>query len=153
MSEPLLRPYTTRDRAACLAIFDGNAPRFFAPEERADFVAFLEALPRADWPYLVLERDGAVTGCGGLILDAQARRAGLSWGMVAQGLHGAGLGRRLTVARLALARDMPGIEAVTMETSQHTQGFYARLGFGVRKVTPDGFGPGLDRWDMVLPLR
>lgn len=152
MSEPVLRPYAPRDRAACLAIFDGNMPRFFAPEERADFVAFLEALPRADWPYLVLERDGAVIGCGGLILDAPARRAGLSWGMVDVRLHGTGLGRRLTEARLALVRGMPGIAAVTMETSQHTQGFYARLGFAVQAVTPDGFGPGLDRWDMVLRL-
>lgn len=152
MTDIVLRPYAPRDLGACLALFDGNTPRYFAPGERADFLRFLEALPRADWPYLVLERDGVVIGCGGLILGAQARRAGLSWGMVARGLHGTGLGRRLTEARLALARGLPGIDAVTMETSQHTQGFYARLGFAVQAVTPDGFGPGLDRWDMVLTL-
>jgi predicted GNAT family N-acyltransferase len=153
MSEPVLRPYSLRDLAACLAIFDGNAPRFFAPGERADFAGFLEALPHADQPYLVLERDGQVIGCGGLSIEPEKRQASLSWGMVARPHHGTGLGARLTAGRLALARATPGIDAVVIETSQHTQGFYARLGFAVRQVTPDGFGPGLDRWDMLLPLR
>ncbi len=152
MIDTVLRPFAPEDAAACLALFDGNTPRYFAPGERAEFAAFLQALPRADWPYWVMWRGGVAVACGGLILDAPARRAGLSWGMVDVRLHGTGLGRRLTEARLAQARRRPGLAAVTMETSQHTQGFYARLGFAVQAVTPDGFGPGLDRWDMVLRL-
>ena len=32
-----LRPYEPRDRVACLTLFEGNAPPFFAPTERADY--------------------------------------------------------------------------------------------------------------------
>lgn len=152
MTDAVLRPYVPEDCAACLALFDGNAPPFFDPGERAEFCAFLQALPHPDRPYLVLVRDGQVVACGGLVFDAAGRHASLSWGMAARGLQGAGLGRRLTEARLALARATAGIDAVILETSQHTQGFYARLGFEVCGVTQDGFGPGLDRWDMVLRL-
>ena len=34
----------------------------------------------------------------------------------------------------------------------NTPRFYARFGFEPVKVTPDGFGPGIDQWDMVLQL-
>jgi hypothetical protein len=47
-----VRDYSIADRGACLAVFDGNVPEFFIPPERADFAAFLDALPG---PYLVVE--------------------------------------------------------------------------------------------------
>lgn len=145
-----VRAYAAADLPACLALFDGNTPRFFAPEERAGFQADLEAATPASCPYLVLVREGHVLACGGLAIDAEAGRAVLCWGMVDARLHGQGLGRQLTEARLALARSIPGLRAVTLATSQHTQGFYAGFGFAMTQVTPDGFGPGLDRWDMAL---
>ncbi len=40
--QPTFRPYQTADREACLGLFDANCPEFFAPNERADYVAFLE---------------------------------------------------------------------------------------------------------------
>lgn len=45
-----------------------------------------------------------------------------------------------------------GVGRVKLNTSQHTQGFYARFGFETEAVTPDGYAPGIDRWDMVLTL-
>ena len=131
-----VRPYAASDRDACLALFDGNTPRFFDPSERAGFVAWLE---ESTQPYLVIERDGNIV-------------ASLCWGMVAQDVHGQGLGRALTQARLDAIRTMPQVARVTMNTSQHTQQFYARFGFEPVKVTPDGFGPGIDQWDMMLRL-
>jgi len=58
----------------------------------------------------------------------------------------------LTEARIAAARGTPGVARGILNTSQHTQGFYARFGFEAEKVTPDGYAPGIDRWDMVLKL-
>jgi len=144
-----VRPYQADDREACLALFDGNTPRFFDPSERAGFAAWLEASMH---PYLVIERDGDIVACGGHALDAGGAVASLCWGMVAQDVHGQGLGRALTQARLDAIRAAPGVASVSMNTSQHTQGFYARFGFEAVKVTPDGFGPGIDQWDMVLQL-
>ena len=38
-------PYADGDREACLALFDANCPTFFAPNERADYAAFLDQCP------------------------------------------------------------------------------------------------------------
>ena len=127
-------------------------PQFFVPQERAEFTEFLEnALSSCDL-YLVLTQAGRVLACGGLFSDPVTGSAGLAWGMVDRSQHGQGLGTRLTVARLDAARAMPGIQRVTLATSQHTVGFYRGFGFTLQATIPDGFGPGLDRCDMVLDL-
>lgn len=153
MDDIVSRPFVADDFPACLAIFDSNVPTFFAPEERADFCQFLESLNTEDRPYLVLTRYGSVIACGGLAVDSEKQRASLAWGMVDRAFHGQGLGSSLTQARLTLARAIPGIAELSLDTSQHTHGFYEKFGFTVSKVTPDGFAPGLDRWDMTLRLR
>lgn len=152
MSEVLCRPYRPDDLAACLAIFDSNTPRFFAPHERAEFEEHLAATHPQIQPYLVLTLRDKVIACGGLSVDLAKAQASLDWGMVDRTRQGMRLGTRLTEARLAQARDLPGVARVTLATSQHTQGFYAGFGFQVTGITPDGFGPGLDRWDMALTL-
>jgi ribosomal protein S18 acetylase RimI-like enzyme len=143
------RPYVAADRAACLALFDSNAPRFFDPSERAGFEQFLDEMR---WPYQVIEREGRVVACGGHAVEPDGRTVSLCWGMVEQGLHGQGLGRRLTEARLAAARAEPGVTAVRLDTGQHTTGFYERFGFVIERVVSDGYAPGSDRFDMRLDL-
>ena len=152
MTDTVTRAYEAPDMDACLAIFDSNTPAFFAPEERDDFARFLTQGSDRDRPYLVLERTGTVIACAGLIVEAAARQAIFAWGMVDRRLHREGLGTRLVQARLALARDNPIVEEVLLDTSQHTHGFYETFGFEVTKVTPDGYAPRLDRWDMRLRI-
>lgn len=145
------RPYAPSDGEACLALLDGNTPEYFARSERAEFHDFPRRLPEPANPFFVLARGGAVIGCGGLGLEDGGQSAWLTWGMVERSRHGQGLGTQLVAARLAQARAL-GLAAVRSATSQHTQDFYARFGLVVMQVTPAGFGPGLDRWDMVLTL-
>ncbi|RWR09175.1 GNAT family N-acetyltransferase [Sinirhodobacter populi] len=152
MSKIISRPYTALDLAACLAIFEGNVPTFFAPDERADFQKHLKNIDVATAPYIVLERGGTVVACGGLTIDKTRKKASLSWGMVDRSLHGQRLGTKLTQARLTLARSVPGLEEIELSTSQHTHGFYEAFGFAVSGIVPCGFGPELDRWDMSLRL-
>ncbi|VXC67683.1 GNAT family N-acetyltransferase [Sphingomonas sp. 8AM] len=149
MTETCVRAYDVAGRTACLALFDGNTPRFFAAGERPDFAAFLDAHP-ASWAFQVVERGGAIGACGGHRVAADGETAGFCWGMVDHRQHRTGLGNILTQARLDAARAAPGVRQVRLDTSQHTQGFYARLGFGVERVVPDGYAPGLDRVDMLL---
>lgn len=145
-----LRDYRPVDRAACLALFEGNVPEYFAPSERADFEAFLDAI---DFPYLVIEEQGGVLACGGW-----ARRrfdpgiVDLCWGMVRRDLHKTGLGRRLLEARLAQVRAAADIRAVMLQTTQHTEGFFARYGFVTRQVVSDGFAAGFHLHEMRLDL-
>lgn len=74
------------------------------------------------------------------------------WGMVERELHGFRLGSILTQARLTLASSIPDITKIELSTSQYTNGFYERFGFVLSKITPNGFGPGLDRLDMALEI-
>ena len=143
------RGFEVSDLAACLAIFDSNVPDFFHEAEREEFVAFLEALPG---PYLVLTDGEQVVACGGHAVGEQGT-ADLCWGMVRRDLHGQGYGQRLTQLRIGLALEQPAIEAVRLSTSQHTRGFYERLGFRLVAFQPEGFGPGLDRCDLRLEAR
>lgn len=87
----------------------------------------------------MIERDGAVVAFGGVALGADGRTPGLCWDMVARDRYRAGLGRALTEARLAAAL-APGTMQARLDTSQHSQGFYVRLGFVVERVTADGYG-------------
>jgi GNAT superfamily N-acetyltransferase len=146
-----VREYTAADRDACLAVFDTNVPAYFITEEREAFAAFLDDLPG---PYLVIEDEsGTIVGCGGYAIVPETRTADMCWGMVAHDRHGTGLGRLLLDARLDAVRADPRAEAVALNTSQHTRGFYERRGFVTERVTPDGFAPGLDRCDMRLTFR
>ena len=51
-------------------------------------------------------------------------------------------------------RPRPAIGAteIGISTSQKTAPFFARFGAVIGKVTEDGWGPGLDRVEMTLPI-
>lgn len=147
----IARPYAASDRTACLALFDGNVPRFFAVEERAAFADFLDRRA-ADWSYQLLVIDGNVVACGGHALVDDDTTALLCWGIVDAARQGTGLGTRLTTTRIDTARACPTVRRVRLDTSQHTAGFYRRFGFVAEAITANGYGPGLDRCDMTLPF-
>lgn len=145
-----LRPYRCSDISACLSIFDSNVPTYFASQERGDFERFLHehAVQRA---FQVIEVEGQVVACGGLWHCGDGNTS-FCWGMVERGRHRQGLGRALAVARLHQADTDPSIRRITLSTSQHTQGFYAGLGFQVVRVVADGHGAGIDAVEMERVL-
>ncbi len=145
----IYRPYAKTDRDSCLRLFDSNTPAFFSTAERPDFTRFLDGGPS---DYGVIVSLGEVVACGGYVVESDGLTASLCWGMVDRERHKAGLGRQLTAARLQAIRATSGVRFVRLDTSQHTQGFYARFGFEAEAVARDGYGPGLDRVDMVLRL-
>jgi len=151
-SDPVaVRPYRCEDRAACLAIFDGNTPEYFAPDERSEFAAFLDA---GSVDYLVLETTaGDVIGCGGYYVKSPGGVAGLAWGMVDRAWHKRGIGRQLLDARLTLLRRSSHALVVRVNTSQNSRGFFEHCGFRAVRVVPNGFAPGIDRVESELALR
>ncbi|MFA4228566.1 GNAT family N-acetyltransferase [Xanthomonas perforans] len=147
-----IRTYRPEDFGGCLGLFDGNLPAFFSAEERPDFVRFLTHHAAA-WHYRAIERAGEVIACAGYSISTDGTTASLCWGMVHSQLHRQGLGTMLLLARLEDLRLRPDIEQVVLNTSQHTQSFYARFGFVVKQVVPDGYDAGLDRRDMAIDLK
>jgi RimJ/RimL family protein N-acetyltransferase len=146
----IFRPYTPADRDACLAIFDINCPTFVAPSERTQFEGYLAA-PRGRYGVL-LDDDGEVLGCGGIVLERGGRDAHLVWGLIRADRHHTGLGRTMTLERLRWIAETPGVERALMDTSQKSTGFYEKLGFRVIRVVKDGYAEGLDRCELELPV-
>lgn len=144
----MIRPYLPDDFNACMVIFDSNCPPYFNPKEREPYIDWLQH--RAlDGRYFVLEQEGQILACGGWYWEADADRLGLSWGMVHQDHHKKGLGTQLTSYRVAAGLAAYPNAAFHLCTSQYTEAFYQRMGFVTETVTPDGFAPGLDRYDMI----
>ncbi len=144
-----VEPYTRDDQAACLRILKSNTPRFFAPDERADFRTFLAALPG---PFWVMRRwpDGSIVGCGGVSVTDGGRSAWLRWGMVAAEHHGQGIGWRLLEARLRWIAAQPAVETIRVATSSEVSGFFERMGFDLIRITTDFYGPERARHDLEL---
>lgn len=141
----ILRAYCPADRSACLKLFDSNIPEFFRPHERAEFENWLNA----PGEYLVIENAGEMVACGGVWQEGN--RAGLAWGIVARHQHRQGFGTVLLLARLKRLREL-GARQVDLNTMPHTAPFFERYGFQVTRNTPDGYGLGQDRVDMVCDL-
>jgi len=142
-----VRGYAAGDTAACLALFDRNCPTYFAPNERADFAAYLAA-----WApdYRVCERGGAVVAAFGVAIGS-AGRARLNWIMVDPAAHGGGIGAAiLAEARQAARR--AGAEVIDIAASHLSAPFFARFEAQEAGRVEDGWGPGMHRVDMVLEL-
>ncbi|MGH8082342.1 MAG: GNAT family N-acetyltransferase [Lysobacter sp.] len=146
MNAPRLRDCAASDRAACVALFESNVPEYFAAHELADFLDTL------DWieDYYVIELDGeGVVACGGYAgAKADPSVAVLCWGMVRRDLHRGGLGERLLSERLRRIDADPAFASVKIETTPFSRDFFARYGFVVTRVQPDGFAPGYDLVEM-----
>lgn len=145
---PLIRKYQMKDKAACLAIFDGNVPDFFDASERDMFAGFLDA-PQGD--YFVIEQDARICGCGGIVREDRGQ-ARFTWGMVDNSQHGAGLGRLLAEYRLQVIDEAGDYSEAELFTTHRVAPFFAKFGFEIRGVEKDGFAPGMDKVQMIRPV-
>lgn len=144
-----LRPFQAEDQPGCMAVFDSNVPKYFSPQERPLYEAFLAALPG---PYLVIEDpEGQIQGCGGYAVTAG--EGSMCWGMIGKTWHGRGLGTRLLQARIEQLQADPLVHSIRLDTSQHTRAFYERMGFQQIGFKENGYAPGLHRIDMALRWR
>jgi len=144
-----IRKYASDHLDAVVAIFRSNIPKYFGPSEEAELHDFIRDYAE---DYYVLEVEGEIAGAGGIALngDLVPPTVSLCWGMVREDHLGTGLGKALTEFRIQLAhKKHPGM-AMTIGTSQHTEGFYNKFGFVTVGHTPDGYGPRIDICKMRL---
>ncbi|MFK8050819.1 MAG: GNAT family N-acetyltransferase [Halioglobus sp.] len=148
MSQELtFRPYTKADQRACLTIFDANCPEYFAPNERADYLAFLDTCPVG---YELCEVTGKVMGAFG-VFDRGEKAKDLNWILLDPSSQGRGIGSAIMtrVSSLALAADR---HLVHIAASHKSAPFFAKFGAEVISVTDHGWGSGMHRHDMELHL-
>ncbi|PVY39217.1 GNAT family N-acetyltransferase [Pontibacter virosus] len=145
----MIRPYTPADQEALLQILRLNTPAYFAPEEEADFVLYLRER-RED--YFVVEREGQVAGAGGINYFDGYTWARLSWDLIHPAFQGKGIGRELTLFRIAKLKGKPNMKWLQVRTSQFVYLFYQRLGFDLEKVEQNFWAEGIDLYQMKMNL-
>lgn len=139
--------YTAKDKAACLQLFDLNCPAFFAPNERDDYAAFLDAAPSG---YELCCQGELVVGAFGLICR-DGQHGALNWILLSPELHGLGVGRAI-MQRVMLLAQAQRISQISIAASHLSAPFFAKFGAKTVAVTTDGWGTNMHRVDMVLPL-
>ena len=141
------RTYRDADRQACTSIFDANCPEFFAPNERQEYEEFLERVPG---DYEVCEVDGKVLGAFGLFVDGENIKT-LNWILLDPQTQGIGVGSTIMERVMQLGRTSQ-TRVVKIAASHKSAPFFARFGASTTSFTKNGWGPGMDRVDMELPL-
>ena len=102
-------------------------------------------------PYLVLQQEGALLGCGGWAPSkTDPQTAVLCWGMIAREQHRAGFGRVLLTERLNRIAAVSNFSRVLLSTSQHSETFFGKFGFTTVRRQANGYALGMDLVDMVL---
>jgi [ribosomal protein S18]-alanine N-acetyltransferase len=152
-----IRKYEPRDKQECIDIFNSNCPEFFDPGEIELLEKWLTAQDKGQHvydtsvaeQYYVLEYNNRIIASGGFVILKDKPIAVMAWGMVLNGYHRQGFGKKLFVFRAEEIRKQYPNYSITLDTSQHSYKFFKHLGFVVTKITPEGYGPGLDRYDMV----
>jgi len=145
---PGFRAFASADIPACLALFDGNCPAYFAPNERADYRAFLDAAPEG---YEVCMLDGAIVGAYGVHATGDGNAA-LHWILLAPAAQGHGLGAAI-MARAMRMLDERGHDTLHISASHRSAPFFARFGAVEDARIADGWGPGMHRVEMRIVRR
>lgn len=154
----LIREYKASDRNACIEIFNSNLPLYFAPEELPLLEKWLNAKDKNENAYVnnlaehfyVVEHNSKVIACGGFYIPSDTKIANVTWGMVKNEFHNKGIGKKFLLYRIEEIKGLYPEYSIVLDTSQHTYQFFTKEGFVVTKITKDGYGKELDRYDMIL---
>ena len=131
----------------CIEIIQSNIPKYIFPDEHLDYENYLL---RKDKTYFVLFNDFNLVACGGYGLNKSKIKAGLSWGLVHRVHHNLGYGSFLLKYRLNHIKNNYPATEISLDTSQLTYKFFERFGFIIKQITKNGYGKGLDKYDMIL---
>lgn len=145
-SSPTFRPYSSGDRADCLRLFDSNCPAYFAPNERADYAAFMTDVAGE---YQVCLLGGQVVGAYGVLPEARTGLA-LRWILIAPEYQGQGVGSAIMQRVIAAVRATGPSARLSIGASHLSAPFFSRFGARELARTPHGWGPDMHRVDMEL---
>src|SRR5690606_1790046 len=137
----LIRKYTTTDMPKIILLLRLNTPKYFAPEEEKDFLAYLKQ--DAD-NYYVIEENNIITGSGGFNLTEDRATGKISWDIIHPDCHGKGLGTKLMRFRIEQMKEIKSVNKISVRTSQLAYRFYEKFGLQLREVIKDYWASGFD---------
>ena len=133
---------------SCLNLFRSNIPKFFDIGEEKLLKKYLSQ--EGVNYYLFFNSEEKLLASGGYEYEKALNSIMLTWGMVDRNIHRQGYGTYMTEYRLKkIKTEFPGLNII-LNTSQYTFKFYKKFGFELIKIKKDGYGKGLDRYDMLL---
>ncbi|WCL53039.1 GNAT family N-acetyltransferase [Gimibacter soli] len=147
-AETAFKPYGPDDNDACLALFDANCPAFFAPNERADYAAFLSEAPEG---YLVCLHQGRIVGAFGAMPHRDADARSLNWILIDPTMQRLGIGKAM-MAEAARQALVAGASLIHIAASQYSAPYFARFGAEEAGFIKDGWGPDMHCITMVWRL-
>lgn len=146
----MIRPYHEKDRTEIIALLKLNIPTYFDPSEEKDFVEYLDQHLE---DYFVFEKEGKLIGSGGVNYAPDGSTARISWDFIHPNHHRQGIGKQLTLHRIAHIKIHPNIRHITVRTSQLAYTFYQKMGFALIRTEKDFWAKGFDLYEMQLTLR
>ena len=145
-----IEPYDSKYFENCITILQSNTPKFIAYSEHSDYKDYLS---RDDKIYFVLFNKSNIVACGGYGVNKFETKVGLAWGLVHSKYHNQGYGSELLKYRIEhIKNHFSGVD-IYLDTSQKTYKFFEKFGFVIEKITTNGYGVGLDRYDMILKVK
>ena len=147
MLDAIFRPFYETDIPDCLSLFDANCPEFFATNEREDYRRFLDTVTEG---YSICELDGKVCGAFGVLpCDQQSMR--LNWILLDPHSQGVGIGSKIMRHTIRIV-ERSNANLLKIAASQKSAPFFQKFGATVVASLANGWGPGMDRIDMELPV-
>lgn len=138
-------PYEKKYELSCIEILKSNLGVYFAKEEVADFILFLQKDSEAV-QYFVGLLDDEPVACGGW--EKRDDGCHLRWGMINGNKHKKGLGSSLLKFRLdKIAEKYEAID-VFINTSGQAHSFYEKFNFNTISSRKDGIAKGIDQYIM-----
>jgi GNAT superfamily N-acetyltransferase len=132
----------------CIKIFDLNCPKYFAINERQDYIEFLQNSPESYKVGFINEEAVAVFG---LDIAPETNHARITWIITSPSVQAKGIGTDMMSLAKKMAKNI-NIEVIDIAASHLSAPFFAK--FGAKKVAEikNGWGLDMHRVDMELPL-
>ncbi len=141
----IIREYDITDKAAVIDLIRYNTPKYFAPEEEAGLIHYLDNEREC---YYVLLFDGKIVGCGGINFADNKATAKISWDIFHPDYQGKSLGTQLLKYRIEKLKTIDSVAKITVRTSQFAYRFYEKQGFELTAIIKDYWAKGFDMYDM-----
>ncbi|TDG35099.1 N-acetyltransferase [Pedobacter changchengzhani] len=145
----MIRPYEVTDKDEVINLIKLNTPKYFAFEEEADLIEYLEKKRQL---YYVLIFEGKLVGCGGINFTDDNTTATISWDIFHPNFHCRGLGTRMLKYRIDKLSALATIEKIVVRTTQITYKFYQKYGFELVEIKKDYWAVGFDLYHMNLAV-
>jgi N-acetylglutamate synthase-like GNAT family acetyltransferase len=139
-----IRDYTPADNSDVLHLLKLNTPEYFAPEEEADFINYLEN--EIDF-YYVVELENEIVGCGGINFRDENTGV-ISWGIIHPEHQKKKLGSKLLNYRVQELQKIEKITRITVRTTQLVFPFFEKNGFKTIQIIDNYWAEGFHLYEM-----